>query len=487
MKKAFVSLLFTLFLAVIAAGALTAPARAASQEVSARTLGTLGLMNGVGTNADGSADYALSGGADRQTATTMLVRLLGKEQTALKGSWRMPFSDFSAWAKPYVGYAYSTGLVNGIGARSFGGTGAITAQQYITMLLRALGYSDASGEDFTYAGACAFADNIGLSDGSYTNATASFTRGDIAVLSLNALKAARNGSSKTLYTYTTGKAASAVTDAEAAAEKAVSVSSATISRSSDGSVAIDYGEASKGIVKISANIAGSPKLAVIVTSPAGTQYKYFYTDTKGAWQSFVLSEGSGSYKAAVYKNTSGTSYVTLHAASFKADIEQDTAPFLRSNLYVDYTASTQCVKAAQTLCKGLTNDLDKVDAVYYYVVNNFTYDYDLAETVQSGYRPVLDTVWAVKKGICFDYASTMTAMLRSQGVATKLVVGYAGTVYHAWINVYTPETGWVEAIIYFDGQTWKLMDPTFASTGKASKEIMAYINDPANYKAKYVY
>lgn len=484
MKKTVVSFIFSLFIALIAAGALTAPALAASQDVSARTLGALGLMNGVGTNADGSVNYDLSGGADRQTATTMLVRLLGKEQAASQGSWRLPFADYSAWAKPYVGYAYKNGLVNGLSAESFGGTKAITAQQYITMLLRALGYSDADG-DFTYAGACTFADKIGLSDGSYTNAGTSFTRGDIAVLSLNALKAARNGSTKTLYTYTTGNAASAVTDAEAAAKKDAAVS--TVSTSSDGSIRIDYGEASRGIVKISAAVSGNPKLAVIVTSPGGTQYKYFYTDTKGAWQSFVLSEGSGTYKAAVYKNTSGTSYVTLHSTSFKAAISDDTAPFLRSNLYVDYTSSTQCVKAAQTLCRSLTNDLDKVDAVYYYVVNNFTYDYDLADTVQSGYRPVLDTVWASKKGICFDYASTMTAMLRSQGVATKLVVGYAGTVYHAWINVYTPETGWVEAIIYFDGQNWKLMDPTFASTGKASAEIMDYINNPANYKAKYVY
>jgi transglutaminase-like putative cysteine protease len=81
----------------------------------------------------------------------------------------------------------------------------------------------------------------------------------------------------------------------------------------------------------------------------------------------------------------------------------------------------------------------------------------------------------------------MVAMLRSQGVAAKLVVGYAGTAYHAWINVYTKETGWIEAVIYFDGTDWKLMDPTFASTGKSSRSVMEFINDPANYTAKYVY
>jgi transglutaminase-like putative cysteine protease len=226
---------------------------------------------------------------------------------------------------------------------------------------------------------------------------------------------------------------------------------------------------------------------VIVTTPKGTQYKYFYTDTTGVYQSFILSEGSGKYKVGVYKNVSGTSYTTLHSTSFTVQLSSDIAPFLRANFFVDYTLSTKAVKAAVTLCKNCDTELKKVDAVYYYILNNFSYDYNKAATVQSGYRPILDTVWDAKKGICFDYASTMAAMLRSQGVASKLIVGYAGTSYHAWINVYTKETGWIEAVIYFDGANWKLMDPTFASTGKSSQAIMDFINNPSNYTAKYIY
>ena len=94
---------------------------------------------------------------------------------------------------------------------------------------------------------------------------------------------------------------------------------------------------------------------------------------------------------------------------------------------------------------------------------------------------------AQKKGICFDYAALMAGMLRSQGVPCKLVVGYAGKAYHAWINVYSEETGWVNGAIYFDGDSWKLMDPTFASSGKQSKEIMSYIGDGSHYTAKYIY
>lgn len=62
-------------------------------------------------------------------------------------------------------------------------------------------------------------------------------------------------------------------------------------------------------------------------------------------------------------------------------------------------------------------------------MKTLTYDKKKAQTVQSGYLPNVDQVLASKTGICFDYAALMTAMLRSQGIPTKLVVGYTGNVY----------------------------------------------------------
>ena len=45
----------------------------------------------------------------------------------------------------------------------------------------------------------------------------------------------------------------------------------------------------------------------------------------------------------------------------------------------------------------------------------------------------------------------------------------------------------MDAVIYFDGSDWKLMDPTFASSAHSSASIMKYIGDSANYTAKYLY
>ena len=80
----------------------------------------------------------------------------------------------------------------------------------------------------------------------------------------------------------------------------------------------------------------------------------------------------------------------------------------------------------------------------------------------------------------------MTAMLRSQNVPCKLVVGYAGANYHSWISVWTEENGWIDGAIFFDGHTWKRMDPTFASSGEGDPEIMDFIEN-GEYRALYLY
>ena len=91
-----------------------------------------------------------------------------------------------------------------------------------------------------------------------------------------------------------------------------------------------------------------------------------------------------------------------------------------------------------------------------------------------------------QKGICFDYASLMTALLRSQGIPTKLMVGYSGTVYHAWISVYLEETGWVDNVIQFNGTSWSLMDPTLAASNSAT-DVKKYIGTGENYTVCYWY
>ena len=252
----------------------------------------------------------------------------------------------------------------------------------------------------------------------------------------------------------------------------------------NGAAVIDYSNTSDGYVMVCYTAQTSKRLKAQVKGPTTT---YTYNLTQEKWATFPLSDGNGSYQVVVYENISGTKYATVLSARFDVKLTDEFAPFLRPNQYVDYGVAPNTVAKAQELTAEKTEPLEKVQAVYDYVVKNITYDHKMAATVQSGYLPVLDTVLAKKSGICFDYASLMTGMLRSQGIPSKLVVGYAGTVYHAWISVWSEETGWVDGAIYFDGVSWQRMDPTFASSGRQSAAIMSYIGDGSNYTAKYLY
>lgn len=247
---------------------------------------------------------------------------------------------------------------------------------------------------------------------------------------------------------------------------------------------IDYTDTMDGYVQAQFTASTQKRLKAQVKGPTTT---YTYNMTAGKMETFPLSDGNGKYQVTVYENTTGNKYAVVSSVTFDVALKDEFAPFLHSNQYVDYAVAPKTIAKAAELTKDVADPLKKVEKVYDYVVKNMTYDKQKAAVVTSGYLPVLDNVLEAKKGICFDYASLMTGMLRSQGVPCKLVVGYAGSAYHAWINVWTEETGWVDGVIYFDGHAWHRMDPTFASSGKQSDAIMKYIGDGKNYTAKYLY
>ena len=193
MKKRMLALGLALLLAlslVPTASAATGEARQAAQE-----LHEMGLFQGVGTNADGTPNFDLDRTMNRAEAVTMLVRLLGKEAEAKDGSWNIPFTDVASWAVPYVGYAYENGLTKGVSATAFGGTDTVTATQYLTFVLRALGYD--SSADFKWDAAWELSDKLGFTSGQY-KAGSDFLRGDAAIVSNSSLAVKLKDSSVTL-------------------------------------------------------------------------------------------------------------------------------------------------------------------------------------------------------------------------------------------------------------------------------------------------
>jgi len=221
------------------------------------------------------------------------------------------------------------------------------------------------------------------------------------------------------------------------------------------------------------------KVRVVIDTPQGNRYNYL-CPMDGEYHSYPFSEGSGTYNIVVCENVSGTQYATVLGQSIDVSLESDEIGYLYPNIYVEFDANTKALAKGADLAKGAEDDLTVVSRVYHYVSENVKYDYDLAKNVGTDYQPVVDNTFDSCKGICFDYASLMAAMLRSQGIPTRLEIGYAKEQYHAWIGVYLSDIGWVDGLISFDGVDWTMMDPTLKSTGKASV-VEDYMNNKSNY------
>lgn len=246
------------------------------------------------------------------------------------------------------------------------------------------------------------------------------------------------------------------------------------------SATVDVSNISEGYI-MADYFGTNNKVKLRVTGPDGVTYTY---DLHGGYEVFPITAGNGSYTIGVYENISETKYSTALSFTIDATITNEFGPYLYPNQYVNFDASSLPVEKAVELAYTANSDIEVVENVYNYIIDHFTYDYDKAANVVSGYLPVVDEVYQSNTGICFDYAAVMATMLRSQNIPTRLEVGYMGEEYHAWISTYIEDIGWINGIIEFDGTTWNLMDPTFASTSKSPSD---FITEDSKYLTKYVY
>ena len=161
------------------------------------------------------------------------------------------------------------------------------------------------------------------------------------------------------------------------------------------------------------------------------------TKTADAVATFPLNMGNGTYVVRIMENTEGNSYREVYRKEVKLDVQKH-AEFLNSVQEINWKTSDPAIQHASRLTAGMSNDMDKVRAVYNYVSKNISYDHDKVSQINHFYLPNINDTFSTKKGICYDYASLTAAMLRSQGIPTRLVKGYAPgiDVYHAWNEVY---------------------------------------------------
>jgi hypothetical protein len=107
-----------------------------------------------------------------------------------------------------------------------------------------------------------------------------------------------------------------------------------------------------------------------------------------------------------------------------------------------------------------SNRYDTAKAIESYLQREYAYSFDMKAT---GPEPVADFLFNVKAGHCEYFASAMVLLLRTRGIASRLVNGFlpgeyndAASAYtvrqqdaHSWVEVYFPET-----------RSWVTFDPT---------------------------
>jgi len=149
-------LVIVFVLATLMSGLKTFGEQSILYSEEAQKLYQMGLFKGT------DKGFELEKKATRAEAAVMLVRVLGKEEEALKISGvSIPFTDVPKWAKQHITYLYKNGLTQGVSASLYGSTKQITGNEYTTMLLRSLGFKD-SKADFNWNQAIEFSKNISL-------------------------------------------------------------------------------------------------------------------------------------------------------------------------------------------------------------------------------------------------------------------------------------------------------------------------------------
>jgi hypothetical protein len=171
-----------------------------TQTEAVAVMSDMGIIDGVGNNL-----FNPEGAFTRAQAAKIVTYMqLGPEKAEALTAKNAPFTDVSAdyWAAAYISYAAANGIIDGFGDNTFRPGNTLTREQWLTMLLAALGYDKEEyglvNENWA-ANATALALKTGLV--SAEEAKLTFNRDTAVLYAWNALSQATEGL-KDLYTVT---------------------------------------------------------------------------------------------------------------------------------------------------------------------------------------------------------------------------------------------------------------------------------------------
>ncbi len=160
-------------------------------------------------------------------------------------------------------------------------------------------------------------------------------------------------------------------------------------------------------------------------------------------------------------------------------LRSDTSPYpgdLDNYLQLPSTLDRRIKDLSLEIAGDSLNRYDTAVAIERYLQTQFGYS---LEQTPSGNDPLSDFLFNVREGHCEYFATAMAIMLRTQGIAARVVNGFQRGEYndtadvfvvrqrnaHSWVEVYFPET-----------ESWITFDPT-PSAGQNNVASFAGITD----------
>jgi transglutaminase-like putative cysteine protease len=195
----------------------------------------------------------------------------------------------------------------------------------------------------------------------------------------------------------------------------------------------DLGESDDGVVVINYPIKSEVRYKVLLKKD---DTKYYYDMTEETIR-LPLQMGEGVYELAILENVSGTTYSYVLETSFKIDAINQEALNLNSHSIINWSDEDEAIVFLDELVSDDMSEMEKVSAVHDYLTKALSYDVHKFDSIQGAYIPDIDETFLTQMGICYDFSSLLAAMLRSEGIQTKLIMGYRAdtSVYHAWNEV----------------------------------------------------
>lgn len=203
------------------------------------------------------------------------------------------------------------------------------------------------------------------------------------------------------------------------------------------------------------------------------QLPYVRMDKESALSSHPHPEDRLSYK--VFSDTQETDPELLRA---------DTEAYPRNFRYLLLPAKLDAriyEQAREVVVRaGARNRYDAARAIEEFLQRDFGYTLDLKA---GGPDPLADFLFRVREGHCEYFSTAMAVMLRTQGIASRVVNGFQRGEYnetadvytvtqrdaHSWVEVYFPETG-----------SWVTFDPTPAA-GRPVRESTGLMASARKY------